>query len=42
MQKSVILFIVLIIVIAIAVLTENRVEHEKTNALIALGGTSNH
>lgn len=39
MQKSVILFIVLIIVIAIAVLTENKVEHENTKELIALSGS---
>lgn len=41
MQKSLILFIVLIIVIAIAVLTENSIEHEKTQELIALSAAPN-
>ena len=41
MQKSFILFIILIIVITIAVLTDNNTEHQNTKALIALSETQN-
>ena len=40
MQKSFILFIILIIVITIAVLTDNNTEHQNTETLIALSETS--
>tara|TARA_R110002050_G_scaffold48356_3_gene112510 strand:- start:73952 stop:74080 length:129 start_codon:yes stop_codon:yes gene_type:complete len=42
MQKSFILFIILIIVITIAVLTETNVEHKNSEALIAQSEFSNN